>query len=414
MKKLILVLTFLPLGLFGQDVLFVKSMVDSLCSPTFFGRGYVKDGVNKAGSFLAEQFEQVGLEKIDESYLQYFNFPVNTFPGKMLIKTGEKELKPGFDYMIDPNSGGIAPGKYTWVYIPTNREKLIRLSDSWEKNTILVLPLYQISDKKEQQALKQLAAGFAQKYTVFIEVDEKFTWSVGDRAWQFPLVYIKKGVLNNWSYAYLDITQKLEPTFESANVIGVILGTEQPDSFVVFSAHYDHLGGMGNKVYIPGASDNASGTAMLLDMARYYQLNKPKYSMVFIAFAGEEAGLIGSKYFVENPLIPLSSIKFLINMDLMGDASKGITVVNGKVYEKAFTQMLNNNAEKELLGHVKARGKAANSDHYWFSEKGVPAFFIYTQGEITAYHDINDVPSVVTLNKYEAVFELITDFVKSL
>jgi aminopeptidase YwaD len=414
MKKVMLALAFLPLALFGQDVPFVKSMVDTLCSPTFFGRGYVKDGVNKAGSFLAEQFEQVGLEKIDESYFQYFNFPVNTFPGSMLIKTGEKELKPGFDYMIDPNSGGIAPGKYTWVYIPTNREKLIRLSDSWEKNTILVLPLYQVSDKKEQQALKQLAAGFAQKYTVFIEVDEKFTWSVGDRAWQFPLVYIKKGVLNNWSYAYLDITQKLEPTFESANVIGVIPGTEQPDSFVVFSAHYDHLGGMGNKVYIPGASDNASGTAMLLDMARYYQLNKPKYSVLFIAFAGEEAGLIGSKYFVENPLIPLSSIKFLINMDLMGDASKGITVVNGKVYEKAFIQMLNNNAEKELLGHVKARGKAANSDHYWFSEKGVPAFFIYTQGEITAYHDINDVPSVVTFNKYEAVFELITDFVKSL
>jgi len=414
MRKLLLILVFIPLGLFSQDVPFVKSMVDTLCSPTFFGRGYVKDGVNKAASFLVEQFEQVGLEKINESYLQYFDFPVNTFPGKMLIKTGEKELKPGFDYMIDPNSGGIAAGKYTWVYIPTDREKLIRLSDSWEKNTILVLPLYQVSDKKEQQALKQLAAGFAQKYTVFIEVDEKFTWSVGNRAWQFPLVYIKKGVLNNWSYAYLDITQKLESTFESANVIGVIPGTEQPDSFVVFSAHYDHLGGMGNKVYVPGASDNASGTAMILDMARYYQLNKPKYSVVFIAFAGEEAGLIGSKYFVENPLIPLSSIKFLINMDLMGDASEGITVVNGKVYEKAFTQMLNNNAEKELLGHVKARGKAANSDHYWFSEKGVPAFFIYTQGEITAYHDVHDVPSVVTFNKYEAVFELITDFVKSL
>jgi aminopeptidase YwaD len=414
MKKLLFLFTLASISVQAQEKEYAKQLVDTLCSPYFFGRGYVNDGVNKAGFFIAEKMKEIGVSQIDDTYFQYFNFAVNTFPGKMLFKTGDKELKPGIDYLVDPNSGGIEYGKYTWVYLPTNREKLVRLTDSWSKNTILVLPIYQVTDKKERQELAQLAAGFALKYPVFIEDDQKFTWSVGRKAWTHPLVYIKKGILNNWNYCHLSIEQKLIKNFDNANIIGMIPGTEQADSFVVFSAHYDHLGGLGKNVYMPGASDNASGTAMLLDMAKHYLKNPAKYSMVFIAFAGEEAGLVGSKHFVENPLIPLKQIKFLINVDLMGDASKGITVVNGKIHEKEFSDILTNNVEKQLLNNVKARGKAANSDHYWFSEKGVPAFFIYTEGNITAYHDIHDIPAVVTFDKYEAVFELITDFVISL
>ncbi len=89
-------------------------------------------------------------------------------------------------------------------------------------------------------------------------------------------------------------------------MIATIKGTAIPDSFLVFSAHYDHLGQMGKDIYFPGANDNASGTSMLLNLAKYYSQNRPKYSVLFIAFGGEEAGLIGSEYYVKNPLVPLS------------------------------------------------------------------------------------------------------------
>ena len=79
---------------------------------------------------------------------------------------------------------------------------------------------------------------------------------------------------------------------------------------------------MGKDTYFPGANDNASGISLLLNLAHYYAANPRPYSIGFICFAGEEAGLIGSKYFTEHPLVPLKNIRFLINTDLAGTVKK--------------------------------------------------------------------------------------------
>ena len=141
--------------------------------------------------------------------------------------------------------------------------------------------------------------------------------------------------------------------------------------------------------------------------------NKPDYSIVFICFAGEEAGLKGSEYFVNNPLVPLSKIKFLLNLDLLGTGDEGITVVNATEHKEEFEKLKNINEEKKHLAMIKPRGKAKNSDHYYFSEKGVKAFFIYTMGGIKAYHDVHDISKTLPLTKYTACFYLISDFLNS-
>ena len=102
----------------------------------------------------------------------------------------------------------------------------------------------------------------------------------------------------------------------------------------------------------------------------------------------------------------------MLNLDLMADAKKGITVVNGTIFNEAFDRLKAINEREGLLNQVKARGAAANSDHYPFYEKGVPSFFIYTEGDYKHYHDINDVPENIPLTNYDQVFELITSFVK--
>src|SRR5690606_25921598 len=115
------------------------------------------------------------------------------------------------------------------------------------------------------------------------------------------------------------ITVEIQPEYRShnaRNVIGYIKGTAFPDSFIVFSAHYDHLGMMGKQALFPGANDNASGVAMMLDIMHHYKKNPPAYSVCFMAFAGEEAGLLGSYYYTEKPLFPLGQIAMLINLDL--------------------------------------------------------------------------------------------------
>ena len=170
---------------------------------------------------------------------------------------------------------------------------------------------------------------------------------------------------------------------------------------------------MGPEVYFPGANDNASGTAMLLNLAKYYAEHPPKYSMVFMAFGAEEAGILGSRHYVSDPHFPVKNIKFLINMDIMGTGDEGITVVNGSAHPRQFKCLVKQNEKKEYLARVKRRGPAANSDHYWFDREGVPTFFIYTMGGIKAYHDIYDRPETLPLTEFEDVFRLIRDFADS-
>jgi Zn-dependent M28 family amino/carboxypeptidase len=167
---------------------------------------------------------------------------------------------------------------------------------------------------------------------------------------------------------------------------------------------------MGKDTYFPGANDNASGISLLLNLAHYYASHPAKYSIGFICFAGEEAGLLGSKYYTENPLVPLKNIRFLINTDLAGTGDEGITVVNATEFPREFAYMNAINDEDKLLIKIYPRGKAANSDHYFFTEKGVPAFFFYTMGGIKAYHDVFDKAETLPLNEHEDLFKLIVQF----
>ena len=115
--------------------------------------------------------------------------------------------------------------------------------------------------------------------------------------------------------------------------------------------------------------------------------------------------------YVQKPIFPLSEIEFLINLDILGTGDEGITVVNGAVHTKKFEALKGINEQRGYLKQVKKRGKAAISDHYPFSEAGVPCFYIYTMGGIKAYHDVYDVPETLPLTEFKGVFQLLTDFV---
>jgi Zn-dependent M28 family amino/carboxypeptidase len=252
-----------------------------------------------------------------------------------------------------------------------------------------------------------------------IEIEKKLTWDQSPVLSKYPKVKISGDSLYRYNgyrktkgFGRIWSENTFVPNYSSQNVIAFIPGRIHPDSFIVFSAHYDHLGYMGKNVYFPGANDNASGCAMLLSLAKYYTMpeHRPKYTVVFIAFGGEEVGLIGSKYFTEHPVIPMRNIRFLLNMDIMGTGEEGITAVNGTLFKEEFDALKRINTEENLIADVKMRGKAANSDHYYFSEKGVKAFFIYTMGGIKAYHDIYDRAETLPLNEFEDLFRLITKF----
>lgn len=388
---------FLFTSLHAQDVNEAHRVIDTLASPTFWGRGYVNDGHVKAAEYISKRFEAIGLQRIDSAishfsnnyYYQDFSFLVNVF-GNVSLKS-QKELKTGFDYIPSAD-------------LPSFKGKLkICNYDStviYSKKDIVYF-----KDKKPKDFKGNFIVNSRSKLThTFAQAQSK---NIGIYITDTAKVKLGKS---------LKVNSKSECQYlKSQNVIGYVKGSVQPDSFLIVCAHYDHLGGIGKQCYFPGANDNASGIAMLLQLATYYSMsqNSPKYSMFFIAFGAEEVGLLGSKYYVEHPLVPLKQTRFVLNLDLMGSGLEGITVVNGSVFSKEFDALQKINEANHFLKVIKPRGKAANSDHYHFSENGVKSFFIYSLGEITAYHDINDTADKVPLSRFSEMYRLIVKFLET-
>lgn len=407
--------TFLLLSGKAQDKAYVHEMIDSLCAPRYHGRGYVENGDVKAGDFLIRQCKEIGLKPLEGSHEQWFELGVNTFPGTMQVIVNKDTLETGIDYIIEPRS--IAQeGQFKAFRLKPKHvkspEKIFKLSEKEKVNESVVVIDGTVESNAYEAFLSRIYDNPLRAQGYVLLTDKKLTWSVGRSMLNSTVVRAQKNdQTKRIRKVSLDIDQEWKANYQTKNIMAVIPGKKE--KMVVYTAHYDHLGRMGADTYIAGASDNASGSAMLLDLAKYYQKNQPEYTTVFIWFAGEEAGLVGSKYFVENSPIQLDQIKFLLNLDLMADAKKGITVVNGKIFNEACEDMVEVNEKYALLDEVKARGSAANSDHFPFYEKGVPSFFIYTMGDYKHYHDVHDVPENIPLTNYEAVFKLITEFVET-
>jgi len=419
MKKtlLLIVITFLASISFSQKEL-AKKLIDTLASDAFYGRGYVNNGDKIAADYIAKKFKEFGALPVNgDSYFQEYSYPVNTFPTKVEVSFDNKTLTTGLDFIVAPNSGS-AKGIFNLKEITLENyiEVVSKEEFQSDKNlTAFVIKLPKANGRDEYFKQLKLKNSVADVAPLFVINDEKFTWSVAQEALNYPVIEIKSEFLKDKKSVTLNIVNKLIADYQTQNVLGYIPAKRKckRKKFFVFTAHYDHLGMMGETATFNGANDNASGIAMMLTLMKYFSENNPEYSVLFIAFGGEEAGLLGSKYYVENPIVPLNKMKFLYNVDMMGTGSEGIQVVNSTEHPKEFERLKAINKKYDLVKVIKPRGKAANSDHYWFEEAGVPSFFSYTLGGVTYYHDIQDRPETLPLTEFDDLHKLIVEFVNS-
>ncbi len=426
MKKSVLLLSFILIISFkstAQVLDYAKEVVGTLASDEYKGRGYVGNGDKLAAEYIRSEFEKIGLQTYSKNYTQTFTTPVNTFPNAILFKLNGKELMPGRDFLVGAGSPSIK-GSFSTVSLSAN-DMLVDATFteilSEATNKFIVIPPYDKSSfsKEENDRISAVISFLTyhennpSKGTIVL-FDSKLTWAGSTSLNPKPIFTVSTEAFNEELInVEVELKNKFYKEYKTQNILGYIEGTNT-DSLIVLVAHYDHLGMMGKKATFNGANDNASGVAMLLSTAKYYAQNKPKYSTAFIAFGAEELGILGSKYFTENPLFELSRIKFLVNFDLTGTGEEGIQVVNGSVYQEKFNQLKKINADHHLLAEVKIRGAACNSDHCMFDRKDVPSFFIYTLGGIKAYHDIYDRPETLPLTEFEDYYRLILLFVESI
>lgn len=380
LRTFIIFSCFFTFSASAQDSLYTRDVISYLSSKKCFGRGYLNNGLQNAEKFLISEILKTNAQPLfKNSFTQPFLHSVNTFPSSCDVILNGQKLEPGLDFIVNPSSFGVKG----------------------------VFDLNQ----KDSVSFENIGS----KKSVVVSLHKKLTYSVATDVKPYCEILLDKNKIKELpKHIKLNIKNKLVNKFESKNIGCLIKGSLNSDSVIVFSAHYDHLGGMGKNTFFPGANDNASGVSFLLNLLKFYSKHPPKYTHVFIWFAGEEAGLVGSKHFVGNTPIVLNKIKFLINMDLLGTGDDGIMIVNGSIYQREFNKLQEVNSKLNLVKEIRKRGKAANSDHYWFSESNVPCFFIYTLGGINAYHDIHDIEKTLPLTDYFDIFKLVTKFVSEL
>jgi len=205
----------------------------------------------------------------------------------------------------------------------------------------------------------------------------------------------------------------------SENVSAVLPGNDPVlrDEYVVLSAHYDHVGIEGDSLIFNGADDNASGTATVLAEAEAFMKNpvKPDRSIVFLLVTGEEKGLLGSKYFVENPLVPIEHIVANLNIDMAGRNHPDSIYVIGSDFLSEDLHRISEHAE-QLVPRINQSYRYNRidtpqryyyrSDHYKFAEKDIPVIF-YFSGTHEDYHKPTDTMEKLDMNKITNVSRLV-------
>ncbi len=207
-------------------------------------------------------------------------------------------------------------------------------------------------------------------------------------------------------------------TYIGRNVAATLRGTDPMlrDQWIIVAAHFDHLGIRNGKLY-PGADDNASGVAMMLETARCLVQgpNRPKRSIMFIGFDLEEFGLFGSRYFVAHPPIPLDHVSLFITADMIGRALGGVCLdhvfVIGTEHIPATREWIARSARTRPLkiGLLGSDLLVLNrSDYGPFRSISIPYLF-FTTGENPKYHTPNDLAATVDYPKATAISGLILD-----
>jgi hypothetical protein len=209
------------------------------------------------------------------------------------------------------------------------------------------------------------------------------------------------------------------PPIFGVNLVGVVRGTEQPDRYIVVSAHYDHVGVRDGEVY-PGADDNASGTSAILAIAEWAIAHPPKNSILFAWFDGEEAGLLGSSRFVARPPVALDKVVAIVNADMVSRNTRGELYAAGAKrwpVMQAFLDSLAAVAPVALLeghdGDPSQDDWTHRSDMGPFHDRGIP-FVSFDVEEHIDYHKPGDTFEHIQPGFYYRSARTIAEFVRRL
>ncbi|MBI3004803.1 MAG: M28 family peptidase [Ignavibacteriales bacterium] len=411
----------------AQDLLErAKQDIEFLASPEFAGRSYYADGNKKAAQYLKSRFREVGLLSVDSDYGQTFEIELNVVEGSPQLIVNDQELVLGRDFLPFATTGSGSGSRRNPIYYvrggvfaPDNR--INDFASVRSESAILIfddeVPAAIQSDKsidpRSYSRSTRIAIARELRASAAIFLVKKLMYSTPYENADLPVFDVLAGSLPTpvQSIRY-DVEASMEE-YDAENILGLLKGTAPTDTSIIVCAHFDHLGGFADSLYFPGANDNASGVAMLLALAQHFVMQPPKHSILFIAFSGEDVGLVGSKYYAEHPLRPFTETKFLLNLDMVASGNDGVMAVGGEDSPE-FYSILKSVNDSLKLGPLYKRWNAPNSDHYFISQKGVKTFFLYANQGKQPYHSFADLPTTLDWKAFAHIFALSKEFISAL
>ena len=421
--------------------------VDTLASPAHAGRGYAahayaarsshlpahldgrenaRGGAVKAEAYIERRFREIGLEPLfADGFRQPFTFEKDLITDTPTLVADGVPLALGDDFLpygssasgagqdvdlVDVGHGFVLPSFGIDAYGGRDvRGKVALISQPIPDSlyqTESVLPAFLSDAYRMDVAGKRGAAAL-----LFLEDAPLFGHTYSDAA--LPVFEVRREAWPGASRLSFQIEAAQNAPVLAANVVGQVRGTAVPDSVLMVTAHFDGLGSLGPDHYFPGANDNASGVAMLLALAESVKARPLRYTVVFAALGGEESGLKGARYLAWRTPFPIESVRFLVNFDMVASAEDGLLVFGGRDQPEAYALLERLNAEQGD-GPLAARSNRANSDHWAFTERGVPAFYLLTKDGTQPYHSLRDRPETLEWDDFARALRLADAFLREL
>jgi len=409
----------------------------ALSSSGYEGRFSGSGGGVKAGEYIAGEFKKHGLQPlIGGSYYQPFDINMRS-PGKNnMVYIDGRELKILEDYApLTVCPSGEVKGTIAEEGESSGKIAVTRYEESADDRWI-------VSKIKEAETNGAIALVILNKdlysdYTVWdglIPPKLRLRWekTLGEDMGHFlsmkvtqkrnlappvtsniPCIMVKEDQYKTTPEISIKVDIK-EETIPARNVIGYIPGKgKNKDEVIIIGAHYDHMGLDSKGRHFPGADDNASGVAAMLDVAERLARKRTDRSIIFIAFDAEEWGLVGSRYYVNHPVVPLDKTVLMINMDTIGRNEPDAIHFLGSQRSPDVRELAGEIAGKnglKLVDDIEFAFKYG-SDHYPFYEKDVPAIDL-TSGYHEDFHKITDTWEKVSTDKVTKVADFVYKLVE--
>ncbi|NNC85554.1 MAG: M28 family peptidase [Bacteroidia bacterium] len=422
----------------------LKSHIEVLSSDAYEGREAGTPGEKKSAEYISLQFEKLNLQAIAKlGFLQSFTFTYDRYfseSNKLLV--GSMNLKIKEDYFplsysanssIDHETVFVGFGIHAPDLKHNDYANSIDLKDKLFVMEVGspdgVHPHSKFIEHYDLRKKIETAISFGAKGVVFVNSDEntespKADLSKNVSQSSIPVVFVQ-GLAANFlkeksSVKVLGVTEIKKDVRSAYNVLGYYNNSK--DKTVVIGAHHDHLGyGREGSLHAGapeihnGADDNASGIAMMIELARMIQVEKlDDYNYLFVGFSAEEKGLLGSKHFVDAPDFPVESINYMINMDMVGrlKVADPALVINGVGTSPVFSDLLDEKKPDSFKLKTTESG-VGPSDHTSFYLKDIPVLHFFT-GTHEDYHKPSDDAHLINYDGMVDLYHYLADIIQTL